>query len=124
MGSSSFIIGTLLAGSLLAASPEYQRASDLYRRTEYKQAIAVLEKIPSPDADTLFLLGRAHFGTGDYSKATEVLEKAVERAPKNSAMHAWLGRAWGRRAETSVLWNQPRYAVYSRDAFEKSLQLD
>ena len=122
------IIGMSLAGSLPAASPEYQRALELYQRTEYKQAIGVLnqsmEKAPNPDADSLLLLGRAHFGAGDYSKATDVLEKAVERSPSNSAAYAWLGRAWGKRAETSALWNQPRYATRSREAFEKSLQLN
>ena len=121
------IIGVFLAASLQAASPEYQRASDLYGHTQYQQATAVLEKVAKPDADMLLLLGRAYFGAGDYSRATEVLEKAVEKAPESpqsSAAYAWLGRAWGRRAETSALWNQPRYAARSREAFEKSLQLD
>ena len=80
MGMQVLLIGTLLAGSLLAASPEYQRASELYHRTEYKQAISVLDKVRGPDADSLLLLGRAYFGAGDYGNATEVLGRAAKDA--------------------------------------------
>ena len=119
-----FIIGTLLASTLLAVTPEYQRASALYQRTEYTQAVAALEKVPNPDADTLLLLGKAHFGAEDYSKAADTLEKCAQKAPSRAETYAWLGRAWGKRAETSAVWNQPRYAARARDAFEKSLALD
>lgn len=118
------LAGALAAGLLGAASPEVQRASELYQRTEYGQAIAILEKVPQPDADTLLLLGRSYFGAGEYAKATGALEKAAALAPRRSEIYSWLGRAWARRAETSVFWNQPRYATRAREAFEKALELD
>ena len=116
------IVGAFLACCLLAGSPEYQRANDLYQRTEYKPAIATLEKVLNPDADTLLLLGRAYFGARDYAKATETLEKGAQKAPRSAQMYTWLGRAWGMRAETSAVWNQPRYASRAREAFEKVLR--
>ena len=120
----SLAAAALTAASLQAASPGYDLAKDLYQRTQYKQAIGILERESKPDAGTMLLLGKAYFGAGDYARATEVLEKGTAMAPKNSEMYSWLGRAWGKRAETSAIWNQPRYAARSRDAFEKSLQLD
>ena len=118
--------GTLLAASLLAASPEYENAHDLYQHTDYKQAIAILEKIPNPDAATLLLLGRAHFAAKSYEKATETLQKGAQKAPKDAAIHGWLGRAWGMRANTASAWNLKRasYATQARDAWQKALELD
>jgi len=120
----SLILAILLASAIWAASPEYKRALELYQRTQYNQAIALLEQEPNPDADTLLLLGRSYYGATNYSKATETLGKAAEKAPENAEIQAWLGRAWGMRADTSAVWNQPRYAARARDAFEKSLALD
>jgi tetratricopeptide (TPR) repeat protein len=119
-----FLAGALGVGLLRGASPEVQQANGFYQRTEYKQAIAILESVPQPDADTLLLLGRAYFGAEAYAKATDTLEKAATLAPMRSDIYSWLGRAWAKRAETSLVWNQPRYASRARQAFEKSLELD
>jgi tetratricopeptide (TPR) repeat protein len=45
--------------------------------------------------------------------------------PMNASMiQTWLGRAWGRRAETSFALLAAGYATKSRQAFEKALQLN
>lgn len=114
----------LLAGVLSAASPEFDRAREYYQRTQYKQALNILEKLPNKDAETYRLIGQAHYGAADYKEATEALEKAAKLAPKNSAIQSWLGRAYGRRAETSFPLTAPSYAGKARAAFEKALELD
>ena len=38
---------------------------------------------------------------GDYKKATEAFQKALALEPGNSEYAHWLGRSFGRRAETS-----------------------
>jgi tetratricopeptide (TPR) repeat protein len=62
--------------------------------------------------------------TADYKKATEYLEKAVAAKPDDSAYHAWLGRVYGRRAETSFALNAMGWASKSRASLEKAVQID
>jgi tetratricopeptide (TPR) repeat protein len=52
------------------------------------------------------------------------LEKAAALAPDSSEIHLWLGRAYGRRAETSNLLSAPGHASRARQYFEKAAQLD
>jgi tetratricopeptide (TPR) repeat protein len=61
---------------------------------------------------------------GDYKSAIEDLEKAVQLEPGVSDHYLWLGRAWGRRAETSVFFMAVKYAAEARKNFEKAVQLN
>lgn len=74
--------------------------------------------------DALLLAGRAAYGMGDYKKATDYLEKATAQNPGNSLYFLWLGRAFGRRAETSLPFTAPHYASKARQNFEKAVELD
>jgi tetratricopeptide (TPR) repeat protein len=123
------IIAASLFPAAWAASPEFGRAQELYQRTEYQQALDilkkdVLKKLPSPGAEELLLFGQAYYGLAKYSDATAALEKAAKLAPKSADIQHWLGRAWGRRAESSFALNQPRYAIRAREAFERAVELD
>jgi tetratricopeptide (TPR) repeat protein len=60
----------------------------------------------------------------DYKKATDALEKAVAADPGNSVYQDWLGRAFGKRAETSSFLTAPSYASKARQRFEKAVELD
>jgi tetratricopeptide (TPR) repeat protein len=61
---------------------------------------------------------------GDFKKATEYIQKATSLAPVNSEYMDWLGRTYGKRAETSNVLAAPGYASKARQAFEKSVELD
>ncbi len=100
-----------------------EQAQNLYNHTEYAQAISILKQQPQASG-TLRLLGQCYFMNGDYKKATDTLEKAVELAPNDSDTLTWLARAWGRRAETSFPLQAIGFAGKSRQAFEKAVQLD
>jgi len=99
----------------------------LYNRTEYAAAVAALNQ-SDPNAGNLELLGQCWFMLGDFKKATDALERAAAMAPPDSMnasmIQTWLGRAWGRRAETSFALLAAGYATKSRQAFEKALQLN
>lgn len=111
----------LLALALwLAASP----ARDLYERTEYRAALAALKPEASSDAAVWHLAGRAHFQLGEQTKAIAWFEKAAAAEPKSSEHLHWLGKAWGRRAETANFLAAPKYAVECRRAFEKAVEVD
>lgn len=107
-----------------AASPEFEQAARLYRQTQYQQALDTLKSVRPADAETLLLTGQALYGLRKYAEATETLERAARLAPHSADIQHWLGRAWGRRAETSAVWNQLRYAVRAREAFERALRID
>ena len=117
-------ITVLLASSLVAASPDWARANNLYQRTEYLQSLQLLEKLPERDAATLQLMGQDLFMLGEYKKATEAFEKAVALDPNNPKLLHWLGRTYGRRAEMANPFAAPGLAAKTRQMFEKSVELD
>jgi Flp pilus assembly protein TadD len=107
------------------ASPDVvRRANALYQRTEYEGSLRILEEDPTPDGAALLLSGKNYFMLGDYKRATDFFEKAVALAPSSSEYELWLGRAWGRRAETSGWLMAGVHASRARQCFEKAVALD
>jgi len=105
-------------------SPEWDRAHELYQRTEYKQALDVLLPQSNKDVTILQLIGQSYFMIGEYKKATDAFEKAVVQAPQNSELYHWLGRVYGRRAEIANVFPAPGLASKTRQMFERAVQLD
>jgi Flp pilus assembly protein TadD len=117
--------GLLLFVAAAAASQDVvRRARDLYQRTEYQASLRVLAEDPAPDAAADLLSGQDYFMLGDYKRATELFEKALALSPNNSEYELWLGRAWGRRAETSGWLTAGVHASKARQCFEKAVALD
>ena len=77
-----------------------RKAEELYSKTEYKASLELLDK-DSRDAGVENLIGRNYFMMGDFKKAVDFFCSAATIDPSNSDYALWLGRAWGRRAETS-----------------------
>jgi Flp pilus assembly protein TadD len=123
-----FLTGWLVFVAVASASPAVVgQASALYQRTDYEDSLHVLAKDPTPDADVYFLTGKNYFMLGDYKRAIEFFEKALATpsdASGNSDRELWLGRAWGRRAESSGWWMAPVLASKARQHFEKAVALD
>lgn len=120
------ILGIFLAsvfGSSVPAAQDLSQAEELYNRTEYDRSLSLLDQ-HSSDAATNFLVGRNLFMRGNFKAASEALERATQAGPSNSDYFDWLGRAYGRRAETSNPLMAPVWASRARQAFEKSVQLD
>ena len=111
----------LFATAICAA--DLSRAEDLFNRTDYAGSLALLDR-NSPDPATNFLIGRNHLMSGDFKKATDYLEKAVAGAPDNSDYQDWLGRAYGKRAETSNILSAPGLASKARRSFEKAVEVN
>ena len=99
------------------------KAEELYSRTEYESSLALLDK-NSGDGAVNNLIGRNYFMMGDFKNAVDFFSNAVAIDPSNSNYALWLGRGWGRRAETSNPLLAPGYAVKARQWFEKSVQLN
>ncbi len=117
----------ILAGLLLWSTPGFgqslAQAEELYKHTEFENSIRLLDK-HSNDAATNFLLGRDSFMLGDFKAATDYLQKATNQNPHSSEYSDWLGRAYGKRAETSNPLMAPSSASKARQNFERAVQLD
>src|SRR6266851_1179515 len=120
MGVSFLLLCTLLA----AKTPEWERADELYHRTQYKQSLVLLLSLPDKDAETFALIGQNYFMLGEYKKATEVFEKAIALDSTKAEYVHWLGRTYGRRAETGSPCTAPGYASKARQMFEKAYTMD
>jgi tetratricopeptide (TPR) repeat protein len=116
------ILGT--AGLLVAVSPELERARNLYNLTAFDQSLRVLEAMPAKDAAVYDLMGRDYYMQGDYKRSTEAMEKALAAEPGDAVHALWLGRAYGRRAESASIFNAPGYAAKARQYLERAAELD
>src|SRR5450432_2572047 len=116
------VVGILLIASAGRAFPApLEDARRYYNHTDYTSAIAALKD--APDAASLPLLGQCHLMLGDAKRASEVLERAVATNPGNSDLHLWLGRAYGRRAETAFALAAPPLALKARQNLERAVEL-
>jgi tetratricopeptide (TPR) repeat protein len=123
------LIGILLGVSCGFAQGNLQRAEELYNKTDYKESLELLRDVPPHDvlpsqAAVYNLAGRDYFMLGEYKKATEAFLKAFALEPSNSVHAHWLGRAFGRRAETSSPFLAPMHASKARQYFEQAVALD
>jgi tetratricopeptide (TPR) repeat protein len=115
----------LTAVVALGTPADLDRARKLFAHAQYREAVTVLEPLASTGgAPVLELIGKSHFMTADYKKSAEFFERAVAAAPGNSGLHHWLGKAYGRRAETSNPLFAPGLASKARQSFEKAVELD
>lgn len=118
------LIAVFVTVSCLAAQDHFKRAEELYQRTDYRASIALLAAERPADAQSYCLIGKDYFMLGEYKKATDAFQKALGLDPKNSEYAHWLGRTFGRRAETSNLFSAPMYASKARQYFEQAVALD
>ncbi len=106
------------------ATPPLQDAEQRYRHTDYTGALNLLLKIEQKDARTWALIGQSYFMSTDYKAATGAFEKATALAPRDAEYVHWLGKSWGRRAESASVFTAPAYAAKARQMFERAVMLN
>jgi tetratricopeptide (TPR) repeat protein len=120
-----WVVLAMLGATLWGASPDVEKARNLFARTQYKEALKLLEPAAnSSSGPVLELIGKSYFMLGEYKTAVEAFEKAVVAEPNNSGYYHWLGKSFGRRAETSNPLFAASLASKARNAFERSVQLN
>ena len=121
----TFLPLLLITASMMASSPaDIQRAKELYQRTDYEAVVRLLNNQNDQGPAENALLGKAYYQIGEYKKATDSLERAIEDDPKNSDYYDWLGKVYGKRAETSSILTAWSYAPKCRKNFEQAIELD
>ncbi len=120
------LLSTIFCFSLAFAAdtPEIARARKLYLAADYEGVINQLNPVAAKTAADWLLIGQSWFGRTEFKKASDALEKAAAGDPGNATVWLWLGRAYGRRAETSSVFSAPGLASKCRQAFEKSVELN
>jgi len=120
--------GLLVLGFLVSISawgaPALDQAAQLYHRTDYEASLKLLQALPEKDAAVFDLIGKNQFMLGEFKKASESYEKAVSEDPSNSEYEHWLGKAYGKRAETASPFTAPGLASKTRQHFEKAVALN
>lgn len=111
-----------LFGQVPSAAVERARAQ--YQQTDYDGSLKTLLGLKDQRAAALALTGRNYFMKADYKRASEFFEKAAAMEPNSSEHALWLGRSYGRRAESSSLFTAPGLAIKARTQFERAVALD
>lgn len=114
----------LVGAQVLVAQGLLDRAEQLYHRTDYRGALGLLLPAQQKDGPSHELIGKCYFMEGEYKRATDAFEKAFAQDPHNSEYAHWLGRTWGRRAETSNWFVAPGNASKARQYFERAVALN
>jgi len=114
----------VLVATAAFGQTDLKRAEALYLQTDYRASLSLLRETGRATGAVYCLEGKNYFMLGDFKKATDVFEKALTADPANSEYAHWLGRSYGRRAETSNMLSAPHYASKARQYFEKAVALD
>ena len=113
---------TLIAFPLRAQSVE--QGIQLFNDRKYVEAKAVLLAHGERDANAAYYLGRIEMENGDPGNAAVWLERAVRMNPKSAVYYDWLGRAYGRQAQTSNFLKLLSLSRKTKKALETALALD
>jgi len=76
------------------------------------------------DETVMFAQGIDLYETDKYKQARDIFENLVKLDSENSVYYHWLGKSYGRIAETAPWLTAISMAKKTRKAFEKAVELD
>lgn len=120
----AIILAVIVCRIDAANLPDIEGARQLYQKTDYSGSLKLLLSSPVKNAAVFQLMGQNYFMLGEYKRATEALERAAQLGAGGSDFYVWLGRAYGRRAETAGPFTAPGLASRARKMFERAVELD
>lgn len=124
---SKILAVVVLAATAFGQSADLDRVQKLYERTQYDSALQLLLPYSADTAQhgaVQFWIGKNYFMQGQFRKSADFFQKAIDLEPNKSEYFHWLGKAYGRLAESSNMFAAPGYATKTRQNFEKAVVLD
>jgi Flp pilus assembly protein TadD len=118
------LVAASLLPALCAGPVEVAKATEQYQRTHYREAASILRPVLGSDPAAYALAGKCEFMLGDFKRAADHFEKAVQLNGFNAEHYHWLGRAYGRRAESGNPLIAPHYASKARQMFERAVEMN
>ena len=112
------------AGLALAGDPLLDQAHKYYNLTNFERSLQVLNQLPQKNGAAWALIGRNYYMQARVQEGHGRAGKGRAAEPDNAEYVLWLGRAFGRRAETSSPFTAPGYASKARQYFERAVQLN
>ena len=110
--------------SAYASSDKLIEAQALYQDTQYEASLRVINASELSDVAACQLAGKNHYMLNELPKAIQAFEKALNIDPHCSDCELWLGRTYGKRAETGAIFAAPLNASKARQHFEKAVELN
>jgi len=121
------IVAALVVPNVLAAQNSDSAGILLFEAGRFREAKTVFEpafRTNARDAAAAFYLGRIAMEERRYDTATSYFEAATKLDSKSSTYFLWLGRAYGREAQSANVLRQPGLAKKTKSAWERALELD
>lgn len=75
-------------------------------------------------AGNAFSTGRQDYEAGHYERALDAFLQAVEMEPDNAVYHHWLGKCYGRLAQSSGILKAYALSKKTRSELERAVELD
>jgi tetratricopeptide (TPR) repeat protein len=111
--STAGIIALILASHVwVYASPELDRAIELYAAQRYTESQRMLERVIAQhpkDATAHYYLGRIYLRLADYDKAVKHCKKAVQLQVDRAEHHFCLGWSYGKKPAMGQPGNRPSW---------------
>jgi len=124
---SLFII--LLIPQIVASQSNNDIATgiQLFKEKKYAEAKKFFQSFTESnqnDPAGAYYLGRLFLWEGNYDKAIDWLDKAIELDQTNSGYHFWLGNAYGVKAQRAGLLKKASAAKNVKKEFERAVELN
>lgn len=124
-----FLIFFLFSPQIIQSQTKGEIATgiQLFEAKQYTEAKKFFEsytKVNQNDPAGAYYLGRIFLREGNYDKAIDWLEKAVDLNETKSDYHLWLGRAYGIKAQRAGLLKKASAARNVKKSFERAVELN
>lgn len=86
--------------------------------------LALFAAADSRADDAAIDAGTRAYHEGNYKSAAASFREAIEAAPQDSSLHHWLGKCYGRIAETGNWFTALSHAGKTLKQFRKAVELD
>jgi len=133
-GLGSRVAAVAAAAVVWAAMPSVGAAQNddssgvrLFEAGKFREAKTVFEpafRSNAADAAAAFYLGRIAMEERRHDRAADYFETATKLEPKSSTYFLWLGRAYGREAQSANVLRQPGLAKKAQSAWQRAIELD